>query len=61
MNGNEIQNFAVHSVAAGSAQTVAGTIILDGTDLKYYDGSNYLTLGTGTAFAGGAFTGVLTT
>ena len=54
MNGNEIQNFAVHSVAAGSAQTVAGTIILDGTDLKYYDGSNYLTLGTGT----GDITGV---
>ena len=57
MNGNEIQNFAVHTVAAGSAQTVAGTIILDGTALKYYDGSNYLTLGTGT----GDITGVTLT
>ena len=47
MNSNEIQNFAVHNVAAGSAITVAGSIILDGTDLKYYDGSNYITLGTG--------------
>tara|TARA_R110000850_G_scaffold411_5_gene2369 strand:- start:4233 stop:6506 length:2274 start_codon:yes stop_codon:yes gene_type:complete len=47
MNGNEIQNFAVHNVAAGSAPTTDGSIILDGTALKYYDGSNYVTLGTG--------------
>lgn len=49
MNGNEIQNFAVHSVAAGSAQDVAGSIILDGTDLKYLpsQGGSYVALGTG--------------
>ena len=60
MNGNEIQNFAVHTVASGSAQDVAGTIILDGTSLKYHDGSgtgSYVTLGTGA----GDITGVTLT
>ena len=43
MNQNEIQNFVVHNTSSGIAK--AGAIILDGTLLKYHNGTNYVTLG----------------
>ena len=43
MNENEIQNFVVHNTSSGIAK--AGALILDGTLLKYHNGSGYVTLG----------------
>ena len=43
MNENEIQNFVVHNTSSGIAK--AGALILDGTLLKYHNGTSYITLG----------------
>ena len=43
MNENEIQNFVVHNTSSGIAK--AGALILDGTLLKYHNGTSYVTLG----------------
>ena len=43
MSSNEIQNFVVHNTSSGIA--VAGAMILDGTVLKYHNGTSYITLG----------------
>ena len=43
MNENEIQNFVVHNTSSGIAK--AGALILDGTLLKYHNGTGYVTLG----------------
>jgi len=43
MSNNEIQNFVVHNTSSGIA--VAGAMILDGTLLKYHNGTDYITLG----------------
>ena len=43
MSENEIQNFVVHNTSTGIAK--AGALILDGTLLKYHNGTSYITLG----------------
>ena len=48
LNDNKLQDFVVDHSTQAAAGTTAGKLIYDSGSLKFYDGSQWQTLGTGT-------------